>query len=69
MVIDGKVFCGDTIFIYSVGRTDFPTGDMSQEVQSIKTKIMPFDDSVRLYPGHGEPTTVGDERRGNPYLR
>ena len=42
---------------------------MSQEVQSIKTKIMPFDDSVRLYPGHGEPTTVGDERRGNPYLR
>lgn len=69
LVIDGKVFCGDTIFRFSVGRTDFPTGDMSREIQSIKTKLMPLDDSVRLYPGHGEPTTVGDERRGNPYLR
>jgi glyoxylase-like metal-dependent hydrolase (beta-lactamase superfamily II) len=63
------VFCGDTIFAGSIGRTDFPGGSQDQLVESIKTKLLPLDDAVPLYPGHGPATTVGHERRGNPYLR
>lgn len=62
------VFCGDTVFRYSVGRTDLPTGSMDTEINSIKEKLLVLPDDTILYPGHGEYTTVGDERRHNPYL-
>ncbi|HIV85481.1 MAG TPA: MBL fold metallo-hydrolase [Candidatus Monoglobus merdigallinarum] len=66
---ENVVFCGDTVFRFSIGRTDLPTGDFNQEIKSIKTKILVLDDSTQLCPGHGEATTVGEERRYNPYLR
>lgn len=62
------LFSGDTLFCASVGRTDFPTGSMSELVRSIKDKIMILPDDTRVYPGHGEGTTVGYERVNNPYL-
>ena len=63
------VFCGDTIFAGSIGRTDFPGGSHPQLMFSIRTKILTLPDDTPLYPGHGEPTTVGRERRTNPFLR
>lgn len=63
------VFCGDTIFAGSVGRTDFPGGSHDQLMSSIKTKILTLDDSTPLYPGHGPVTSVGEERRENWYLK
>ncbi len=65
----GELFSGDTLFAGSVGRSDFPGGSMDALVQSIKTKLMPLDDGVRVYPGHGPATTIGRERAGNPYIR
>lgn len=67
-VTDIGVFCGDTIFAGSVGRSDLPSGSHEQLIDSIRTKILPLDDSTPLYPGHGLSTTVGSERRSNPYL-
>ncbi len=60
---------GDTLFRLSVGRWDFPTGDAAEEVKSIKEKLMVLPDETRVYPGHGAATTIGEERRGNPYIR
>lgn len=62
------VFTGDTLFSGSVGRTDFPEGSMSQLVNSIKSKLMTLSDDTICYPGHNEPTTIGNERLYNPYL-
>lgn len=59
---------GDTLFRLSVGRWDHPTGDMREEITSIKEKLMSLPDSVKVYPGHGPSTTIGEERRGNPYI-
>jgi len=63
------VFCGDLIFAGSVGRTDFPGGSHEQLLLSINTRILTLDDSTKLFPGHGPVTTVGEERRGNWYLK
>ena len=62
------VFCGDTIFSESIGRTDLPGGSYAQILQSIQGKIMTLPDDTSLYPGHGPKTTVGWERRMNPFL-
>ncbi len=62
------LFSGDTIFQGSIGRSDLPGGSMNALVESIRTKILPLPDDVTIYPGHGPSTTVGDERRTNPYL-
>lgn len=56
------LFSGDTMFCGSYGRTDFPTGSMSDIISSIKNKLLKLDDDVRVYPGHGEDTKIGDER-------
>ena len=66
--VDGKVFTGDTLFQGSVGRTDFIGGDMSEIISSIKNKLLPLGDDVRVYPGHGASTTIGIEKVRNPYL-
>lgn len=60
---DEKVlFSGDTMFCQSFGRTDFPTGSMSQLISSIKNRLLKLDDDVRVYPGHNEETKIGYER-------
>ena len=59
---------GDTLFCQSVGRTDFPTGSMSDIVRSVKEKLMVLPDEVKVYPGHGELTTIGFERENNPFV-
>lgn len=62
------IFTGDTLFKQSIGRSDFPTGDYSQEIESIHKRLMVLEDDVRVYPGHGFSTTIGNERRENPFL-
>jgi hydroxyacylglutathione hydrolase len=62
------LFCGDTLFNYSIGRTDLG-GSTSQLLNSIITKLMILPDDTVVYPGHGPATTIGEERRGNPFLR
>ncbi len=62
------VFCGDTIFSESIGRTDLPGGSYQQLLESIQGKILRLPDDASLYPGHGPKTTVGWERRMNPFL-
>ncbi len=59
---------GDTLFQESVGRTDLPTGSMSRLVRSIKDKLLCLPDEVKVYPGHGESTTIGYEKEHNAFL-
>lgn len=66
---DKVVFVGDTIFCESIGRTDLPGGSYKEILTSIKTKLMPLADDVQLLPGHGPHTSVGWERRRNPFLQ
>lgn len=65
---DNNVFVGDTLFAGSIGRTDLPGGSYRTLIGSIKEHILPLGDSVRVLPGHGPATTVGNERRYNPFL-
>jgi hydroxyacylglutathione hydrolase len=62
------VFTGDTVFAGSIGRTDLPGGSYEQLITSAREKIMCLDEGTRLYPGHGPATTVGVEKKHNPYL-
>ncbi len=62
-------FCGDVIFRGSIGRTDLPGGDFHQLMRSIERVILPLPDDTVLLSGHGPATTVGDERRHNPFVR
>ncbi|HLE19447.1 MAG TPA: MBL fold metallo-hydrolase, partial [Syntrophales bacterium] len=69
LVIDDQVFSGDTLFAGSVGRVDLTGGTSMRElVRSIKTKLMVLPDSYKVHPGHGPSTTIGIERRSNPFL-
>ncbi len=61
------VFVGDTIFAGSVGRTDFPDGDHNQLISGIRSKLFALPDDTILLPGHGPETTVGEEKRNNPF--
>ncbi|GAB3226474.1 MBL fold metallo-hydrolase [Mycolicibacterium hippocampi] len=61
-------FTGDTLFRQSVGRTDLPGGSGRDLLASIVTKLLVLDDDTLVLPGHGERTTIGDERRANPFL-
>lgn len=64
----GMVFSGDTLFAESVGRTDLPGGDPDALLSSIQTRLLTLPDDTTVYPGHGNPTTIGRERRYNPFL-
>lgn len=64
----GTLFSGDTLFRESIGRTDLPTGNGGQLLASIKNKLMPLEDGVVVYPGHGGPTSIGYERSNNIFL-
>lgn len=59
---------GDVLFFGSIGRTDLPGGSHVQLIQSIETRLMTLPDDVKVYSGHGQPTTIGRERRYNPFL-
>lgn len=65
----GFLLSGDTLFQESVGRTDLPTGSMSQIVRSIKEKLFLLPEDTKVYPGHGEETTIRMEKRCNPFCQ
>ena len=65
----GVVFSGDTLFNFGIGRTDFPGCSHERLMKSIHEKLMVLPDETIVYPGHGPTTTIGDERRGNPFLQ
>ncbi|ROR32763.1 MBL fold metallo-hydrolase [Inmirania thermothiophila] len=67
--IDGHLFSGDVLFAGSVGRTDFLGGSTEALLSSIHERLLTLPDSTRVHPGHGPDTTIGDERRFNPFLR
>jgi glyoxylase-like metal-dependent hydrolase (beta-lactamase superfamily II) len=62
------LFVGDTLFAGSIGRTDLPGGDAPTLMASIRNVLFAFGDEAKVYPGHGPATTIGQERRTNPYL-
>jgi hydroxyacylglutathione hydrolase len=66
---DKTVFCGDVIFAGSIGRTDLPGGDFDLLIAGIQREILTLPDDTRLLPGHGPGTTVGEERRYNPFIK
>ena len=65
---EGILFCGDTLFQGSIGRTDLPGGSFEKLIESIQKKILTLPDNIVCFPGHGTATTVGAERTGNPFL-
>ncbi|HXF96391.1 MAG TPA: MBL fold metallo-hydrolase [Gemmatimonadales bacterium] len=68
LVGEGVVFGGDVLFQGSIGRTDLPGGDFETLIGSIERELLTLPDSTTVYPGHGPDTTVGRERRTNPFL-
>lgn len=68
VVWENCVFVGDALFAGSIGRTDLPGGDYRTLIQCIKTRLLPLGDAVQVLPGHGPATTLGAERRYNPFL-
>ena len=67
LVSGDKVFVGDTLFAGSIGRTDFPGGDFDTLISVIRNKLFPLGDKVTVYCGHGPETTIGMEKRSNPF--
>lgn len=62
------VFTGDALFHGSIGRTDFPYGNLRQLLEAIQAKLLPLPDGTDVLPGHGPKTTIGAERQNNPFL-
>jgi glyoxylase-like metal-dependent hydrolase (beta-lactamase superfamily II) len=67
-MVGKDLFVGDTLFAGSIGRTDLPGGDYATLIGSIRNVLFSFGDDARVYPGHGPATTIGQERRTNPFL-
>ncbi|HTM18310.1 MAG TPA: MBL fold metallo-hydrolase [Terracidiphilus sp.] len=63
------VLAGDTLFAGSIGRTDLPGGNFEQIIESIQSRLLSLSDETRVVPGHGPATTIGAERRSNPFLK
>jgi hydroxyacylglutathione hydrolase len=70
LVMEGHpyVYVGDLLFAGSIGRTDFPGGDFDALINAVRTKIFPLGDNYTVFPGHGPVTTVGQERKYNPFF-
>jgi hydroxyacylglutathione hydrolase len=62
------VFSGDTLFQRGIGRTDFPGGNYAQIEQSIRNKLYTLEDDLVVFPGHGQPTTIAEEKHENPFV-
>ncbi|MBU4046911.1 MBL fold metallo-hydrolase [bacterium] len=69
LVSNNIVFTGDTLFAGGIGRTDLPGGSYQDLIKSIKEKLLILGDDKIIYPGHGPDSTIGEERRTNPYLK
>lgn len=67
-VAPGAVFSGDTLFAGSVGRTDFPGGNLQELLRSVKDQLLSLPEATIVYPGHGPASTIGEEREHNPFL-
>ncbi|NOW92450.1 glyoxylase-like metal-dependent hydrolase (beta-lactamase superfamily II) [Clostridium beijerinckii] len=67
-LVNDELFTGDTLFQGSIGRSDFPGGNGAQLIKNIKEKLLPLGDSIKVYPGHGPASTIGYEKRNNPFL-
>lgn len=65
----GVAIVGDTLFAGSIGRHDFPTSDQRSLMRSIREQLLTLPDDTRILPGHGEETTIGQERANNPFLK
>ena len=65
----GAAIVGDSLFAGSIGRTDLPGGDHATLERSIRQKLYTMPGTVRVYPGHGTQSTIGQERRSNPFVR
>lgn len=68
LLTDKMIFTGDALFCGSIGRTDFPGSSYQELINSIKDKLLSKDDDFIIYPGHGQPSTIGRERKNNPFL-
>lgn len=68
LLCGNNLFCGDVLFAGSIGRTDLPGGDSSQLLESIRTKLLVLPDDTIVYSGHGPASSIGEERRDNPFL-
>jgi len=68
LLVEDIVFTGDTLFAGGVGRTDLPGGSWERLMDSIRHRLLPLGDALKVYPGHGPLTTIGKERRSNPFL-
>jgi hydroxyacylglutathione hydrolase len=66
---DKLVISGDVLFQQSIGRTDLPGGNYETLMESIVQQLLPLGDDVVVYSGHGSPTTIGDEKKHNPFIR
>lgn len=69
LINDEAAITGDTLFAESIGRTDFPGGSYAELLKSIREKLMPLADEVKVMPGHGPDSTIGWEKRMNPFLQ
>ena len=65
---ENAVFTGDTLFAGSVGRTDLPGASLQKLLKSLNERLLKLPDETIVYPGHGEKTTIGQERKTNPFL-
>lgn len=63
------LIAGDTLFAGSIGRTDLPGGDFDQLIDSLRSRVLALADETKVLPGHGPATTIGEERRSNPFLQ
>ncbi len=68
ILLNNNLFTGDTLFAGSIGRSDFPTGNYDELINSVNNKLMILDDDIVVYPGHNSATTIGRERVNNPYV-
>lgn len=68
-VFDHCVIVGDVLFHHSIGRSDFPTGNQQQLIETIQTQLYTLPDETIVYPGHGMETTIGEEKKHNPYVK
>ena len=67
--IDGAVFTGDALMAGSIGRTDFPGGDMRKLLSGIQKELLTLPEETKVYPGHMQESTIGREKRTNPFLQ